>query len=167
MAGKIADFAARFGTRAKRLLLHALRLGLGGVFLYAGLQKAFAPQEFVQTIQNYALIPSLDLVILLAVYVPWLEIAVGAALIARRLELGALILSTMLLLIFTGALTSGWARGLDISCGCFARDGAKISTHFPELLARDLALLLTAGLLLRLAWRDGRFDKPPTPAKKS
>ncbi len=163
MEGEIAP--RRFaGWREKttKAALVAARVILGGIFLYAGLSKAFATQEFARDIQNYGLIGSADLVILLAIYLPWLEIAAGAALIISRCRAGALAIIAGLMLIFTGALTSAWVRGLDISCGCFAEERPITTrTHFPELLARDLALLLTAVLLLRVERHGAPADRHP------
>jgi len=168
MEGKIVSALVRLLGKVTPPILHAARLTLGGLFLYTGLRKAFATEAFARDIQNYGLLGSADAILMLAVYLPWLEIAAGAALIVRRLQLGALIIVAALMLVFTGALCSAWFRGLDISCGCFVEERPLTTrTHFAELLARDLALLLTATLLLRIEWRRASVDKPAAPAQVS
>jgi putative oxidoreductase len=117
----------------------ALRLTLGGVFLYTGLLHAADAPAFVIAIQHYKLVPA-DASMLLGVYLPWVEIMGAAGVLLRRLHLGALAALGGLLLVFLGAITSAWARGLDISCGCF-REAVAIQTNFPQLVGGDLALL--------------------------
>ena len=141
-----------------KIVLGILRLLVGGVFIYAGAVKAWETQNFASDLRHYAIIPWSDLVLLLAVYVPWVEICAGLAVVSRRLYLGGLIAILGMMLIFTGALTSAWARGLDISCGCFGKDKESIRTNFPSLLGRDLGILV--GALILLGAEARRVDKP-------
>ena len=141
-----------------KIVLGILRLLVGGVFIYAGAVKAWETQNFASDLRHYAIIPWSDLVLLLAVYVPWVEVCAGLAVVSRRLYLGGLIAILGMMLIFTGALTSAWARGLDISCGCFGKDKESIRTNFPALLGRDLGILI--GALILLGAEARRVDKP-------
>ncbi|HEX8296673.1 MAG TPA: MauE/DoxX family redox-associated membrane protein [Chthoniobacteraceae bacterium] len=147
------------------MILWVVRLIVGGLFIYAGAVKAFETEEFTREIQRYALIPWPDATLLLALYLPWLELVAGVAVIVRRLQVGALAILLLLMLMFTAALTSAWTRGLDIECGCFGKSKQSIRTNFPGLLARDLAILAGAGLLLAAEWRmlrktNGRLAGP-------
>ena len=144
---------------AAKIALALIRWLVGGIFIAAGVLKAWETQDFARDIQHYAIIPWADLVLLLAVYVPWVEIFAGLAVVCRRLYLGGLIAIVGMMLIFTGALTSAWARGLDISCGCFGREKEAIRTNFPALLGRDLGILL--GALLLLGAEARRVDQAP------
>ena len=148
---------------AAKVILLVIRLLVGGVFIYAGAVKAWETQDFARDIQHYSIIPRLDVIILLAVYLPWIELLAGLAVVFRRLHLGGLIAIVGMMLIFTGALTSAWMRGLDISCGCFGKEKEAIRTNFPLLLARDLALL--AGSVILLGAEARRFDKAVVRAK--
>ena len=130
-----------------KIVLLILRLALGGVFIYAGALKIVDASEFARAIHNYQLTPRL-VSTLVAVYLPWLEVLAGLALIARRLPLGATLALTTMSAVFLIALTSAWLRGLDISCGCFSKEEHKIQTHFPQLFLRDTALLAAAVTLL-------------------
>jgi putative oxidoreductase len=140
------------------MILFALRMSLAWTFLHAGLLKIWdfshaqpATQDFVVAIQQYHLLPSPDLAVLLAVYLPWVEIFAALGLFIRRAQLGAATILGGLTLVFMAALASAWSRGLRIECGCFGRD--EVSTDFPALLLRDACILLAA---LFLFWRDNR-----------
>src|SRR5213595_1565159 len=120
-------------------------LVVAGVFIYAGVVKAFDPIRFASDIDNYKILPW-AMSVRLAFYLPWLEIFCGIALIARRLYVGGLSLLTPLVLIFLVATIAAKVRGLDITCGCFGH----VSQHwnFSVHLALDLFVLATLILLL-------------------
>jgi uncharacterized membrane protein YphA (DoxX/SURF4 family) len=145
---------------AAKVILLFLRVALGALFIYAGVMKVAEAPDFARDIQRYAIIPWPDATVLLAVYLPWLEILSGAAVIVRRFHLGALAIIAGLMLVFTIALSSAWARGLDIECGCFGRKKESIRTNFPALLARDLGLLAAACGLLAAEWRSAKSRSP-------
>lgn len=126
---------------ASRLVAH---LAVGGAFLYAGWGKARAPGEFIRDVWNYRILPE-PLAYWIAAYLPYLEILAGAALITGFQRTGARLVLGLLLAVFCVLLTSAWARGLDIRCGCFGGTSTD-PANYPLLLARN-ALLLAA-----LAW---------------
>ena len=113
-------------------------LVVGGVFIYAGVVKAFQPVRFASDIDNYKILPW-TISVGLAFYLPWLEILCGLALILRRLYLGALSILTALVLIFSGVTIAAKVRGLDITCGCFGH--ASQNWSFSGHLALDLVIL--------------------------
>ena len=120
-----------------------LRLGLAATFGYAAVGKIADPAAFAFAIDNYRLVPW-PVAVVMALYLPWLEIAAVAALFWKRARGGALVILTGLSGLFAAALTSGMIRGLDISCGCFGADGAP-GLGWP--LARAI-LLLAVGVPL-------------------
>lgn len=134
------------GTKEPKAIVELLlRLILGGIFLYSGGIKLVDPAAFQNEIANFQLIPR-GLAGVVAVYLPWLEIACGAALVVKRQFFGGALLLGLLVLGFIFFLGSAWARGLDLSCGCF---GASDSlTNYPLAIARNLAIL--AGLAAML-----------------
>jgi uncharacterized membrane protein YphA (DoxX/SURF4 family) len=143
---------------AGKVIILALRTALAWTFLHAGALKVWdfahahpATPDFVVAIQQYHLLPSPDLAVLLAVYLPWVEIFAALGLFIHRMRLGAALTITGLTTIFIAALASAWARGLRIECGCFGRE--EVSTDFPALLLRDACILIAALLLL---FRDHR-----------
>ena len=126
-----------------------LRIALGILFVFAGVTKAYDPGAFAIEIQRYNLIPWIPGA-LASIYLPWLEILVGALLILKKLEQGALLLITCLLLVFTFALASATFRGLGIDCGCFGKTFMATGTIFP--LVRNVLLLACTAFL----WLDFR-----------
>jgi putative oxidoreductase len=132
--------------RVANFIRALVRIALGGLFIFAGATKAYDPGAFAIEIQRYNLVPWISGA-LAAVYLPWLEILVGALLVVKRFERGALLLVTCLLLVFTFALASATFRGLGIDCGCFGKAFAATGTIFP--LVRNVVLLAGAGFLWR------------------
>jgi len=133
-------------SRAANIIRALVRIALGGLFIFAGVTKAYDPGAFAIEIQRYNLIPWLPGA-LTAIYLPWLEILVGALLVVKRFERGALLLITCLLLVFTFALASATVRGLGIDCGCFGKAFASTGTIFP--LVRNVLLLAGVAFLWR------------------
>jgi uncharacterized membrane protein YphA (DoxX/SURF4 family) len=122
----------------RRLLRTLLCLLFGGIFLYAGALKASDPMTFLDDVRSFQILPD-PYAAWLALALPWLEILAGLAVITGLLRPGGLLTLNTLLLLFLGAILLSWARGLDLSCGCFGGDTA--ASDYPTLLLRDLALL--------------------------
>jgi putative oxidoreductase len=142
---------------AAQVIALALRVVIAAVFIYAGAVKIWdfrgggsATQAFFQDVMNYQLTPW-DVSMVVAIYLPWLEVIAGAALLGRRWRLGALTVTGAMTLMFLGALGSAWWRGLDISCGCFGREVNQ--TDFPVVIGRDVVLLAAIGFALWAEWR--------------
>ena len=127
---------------------------LGALFAYAGITKVLDPARFFVDIQNYDIVPWRSATVVLAFYLPWLEIICGMALTVRSLRAGSLIILTIMLFAFTGALALAWARGLDISCGCFG--GSTDHPRYILWIGRDVVLLVVALALTIAEWISGR-----------
>ncbi len=95
------------------------RLVLGGVFIYASLDKIANPAEFAKAIGNYHVLP-FGLENLLALFLPWLELLTGLLLIAGIMVDGATILIISMNIVFIFAISQALARGISIECGCFS-----------------------------------------------
>lgn len=130
----------------KKVLFLFGRLGLGGLFVYASLQKILDPSAFATDIGHFRLLPH-PLVLLLALYLPWVELVAGLALLCRWRERGALLLIALQCVVFFVALVSAWSRGLDINCGCFGH--STDASDLPLAIARSLALGALAIVLFR------------------
>jgi putative oxidoreductase len=124
-----------------KIAWHIVDLIVGGIFIYAGVIKVLDPVQFANDIDNYKMLPWF-VSVLLALYLPWLEILCGLAVIFRFLYRGGVSILTALLAVFIGATIAAKLRGLDITCGCFghASKNWKFSTH----LIVDLLILLAA-----------------------
>ena len=130
-----------------QVILLLLRLGLAAVFIYAGALKIWDPQQFALDVHHFQLTTWM-VSAHVAIYLPWLEVFSGFALIWGRLKLGASLALAGMTTVFMVAITSAWMRGLDISCGCFGKEEARIATNFFPLMARDAALLAAAIIVL-------------------
>ena len=130
----------------KILALWLCRLLLGGTFAYAALNKIADPAAFATDIAHYRLLPY-ALTLAFGLYLPWLELICGIAVIFRRRERGALLLSALMCAIFCVAIASAWFRGLNINCGCFGHSTSP--SALPLAFARSLALGLLALFLIR------------------
>jgi uncharacterized membrane protein YphA (DoxX/SURF4 family) len=132
-----------FGTLA--------RLVVGGVWLAAGLLKIGDGAGSVRAVRAYDLLPE-SVVPTVGHALPAVEIVVGLALVAGALTRGVAVLSALLQLAFIIGISSAWARGLQIDCGCFGGGGfdADATSKYPWEIARDSGLLL---LSLWLVWR--------------
>ncbi len=143
-----------------RFLWAALRIALGAMFVYAGAVKAWDPSGFLSDIEGYQILPY-KLAVVAAVYLPWLEIVCGLALVMGRFLLdGSLAITTGLMGIFTAALIWAWWRGLDISCGCFGASDSHV--NYGWLITRDLILL---GALVAVWWAKRLSNKSTSQSR--
>jgi putative oxidoreductase len=124
-------------------------------FIYAGIIKASDRSAFYHDIRSYHLVSD-ELAWYLAHYLPWLEISTGFGLIWKGTRNSASILIVALLIIFTGAISSAWGRGLNIECGCFGKASSVLS--YPWILVRDIALLLAALYLAVFGYSKIKVD---------
>lgn len=122
-----------------RWLSLACRLLVGGVFIWASLDKVAHPAEFAKAIHHYRLVPYV-LLHPAALLLPAVELLAGVALVAGWQRRGAALLCALMLAVFVAAIASALVRGLDISCGCFDTDGGHAVGL--DLLWRDVLLLL-------------------------
>lgn len=126
------------------------RLLLGGVLLVAGGLKVTKPTDSANAVAAYKLLPT-NVAHLFGYALPWLEVALAALLIVGILIRPAALMGGFIMVVFTAAIASAWARGLLIDCGCFGGGGeldpslaAQVHrTYFIEIM-RDLGLALTA-----------------------
>jgi putative oxidoreductase len=127
-----------------------LRLILGGLFLYSGAIKLLDPAAFQIDVANFRLVPW-GLSGWVALYLPWIEALCGAALILRKPFGGSIALLGGMMAVFIVVLASAWARGLDVSCGCFGSSTG--AANYPLLIGRNFLILGGLGALAWLDWR--------------
>lgn len=131
----------------KRIVPIVLRVALGVLFAWAGAVKIADPQQFTLDVHYFQLTPW-DASVLIAIYLPWLELFAGLALLARRLYAGAIFICGALSVVFLGAIVSAWSRDLDITCGCFGR--TENATNYPLHIALNAAMLAVCAVLARI-----------------
>lgn len=140
-------------TPVLAVLALVARIVLAGVFLYAGTLKALNPQEFLLDVRSFQMLRD-PWAAWLALGLPWLEIFCGVALLLGGWTRGACLVLGGLLLVFAAAFIQAWARGIDVTCGCFGKTENK--TNFGQSLAIDGGLLV---LTVFLAWAWGGWSK--------
>jgi hypothetical protein len=126
-------------------VIGAIRVLFAGLFIYTSLWHSIHAAKFLQSIKDYQIVSG--------GLVPWsgllfiaLEAGIGVALFFRYFVRQTAIAAAVLLSIFTIAMISAIARGLDIACGCGLGD---TQVGWPDV-ARDLLLVAVAVLI---AWR--------------
>lgn len=131
------------------------RVGLAGLFLYAGALKVLEPGGLAQDMSNYRLLPD-ALVPLLALGLPVLEVVTGLALLTRSYARGGAALSALMLALFAAAMAQAKLRGIDLACGCFGADATTQVSWSKVALNVGLAILS-----IWIAWT------PRTPAAQT
>lgn len=96
-----------------------LRWYLGYVFLLACQHKIAHPGVFAVDVATYGILP-LSLVNIMAITLPWIELAAGILLVAGLKARAAALMVFGMMTMFIVALAIALAQGLDMSCGCFA-----------------------------------------------
>ena len=145
------------------LLLFAVRVGLGLLFIYSGLAKLRQPFDFLATVYDYSLIgPPWGRYV--AIVLPHLEIVIGALLVGGAWTTVALALTAILCLLFS--LAQAWVllNGIDAKCGCFGRADDQVSM---ATLGRALVCLVitTTGFLISVSRSMQKYRvSPPFPS---
>ena len=143
-------------TRTKELILSkpattAIRIVLGGIFIYASFDKIANPLEFASAIQSYRILPD-GLVRPLAYALPWIELILGLFLVlglfVRKTSLALLIL----LVVFLVASVYNSLDGSIEDCGCFKPSSLFYTTNLFLFFLRDAAFL-ALGLFVYLTSR--------------
>lgn len=146
-AVSMAISVSRPRRRYVQLALLIGRIALGVIFLYAAYTKlhyagAWHLRDyhflFAFGINSYQVL-SLDSALLLARFLPWVEVALGLLLLSGFALRWVGSFTTVLLIVFMVALTRAAVKGLAINCGCFGNE----STSPVKELALDSVLLLT------------------------
>jgi uncharacterized membrane protein YphA (DoxX/SURF4 family) len=132
------------------------RLALGGIFIYASIDKIAHPDQFARIIYNYHLLPG-SLVNLVALILPMSEFIAGICLITGTFYDGARNYLLLLLIVFMVAIGINVIRGVDLECGCFTVSSRAKSASL-QLLFRDLGYLLIGLVLLFSSSRKLMID---------
>lgn len=129
-------------------LVLALRLAIGGVLFVAGVLKAHdGPTAAAATIAGYRILPGAA-VAPLGAALPYVEIVLGAYLMAGLFTRAAAIVATVQFIVFSVAVGSLVVRHIAADCGCF---GSSLPTP-PSWghVAADVALAIATAVV---AWR--------------
>ncbi len=144
--------------RGHALLALAARLYLGAIFVIASWHKLANPGAFAVDIATYQIVP-LVLVNAMAITLPWVELAAGVMLMVGFRTRAAALLIAGMMLMFTVAIAIAVGKGLDMSCGCFASQGAAEDPISWLTIARDTGWLALALYVLLLDRRPLGIDR--------
>ena len=131
------------------LAMLVARIVLGAVWIVAGLIKLPDPAGSVRAVRAFQLLPE-SVVPAVGYGLPLLEVALGVCLVLGiGVRIGAMV-SAVLLGAFLIGVTSAWARGLSIDCGCFGGGGAVApgATAYVQEIVRDVGFLALAAWLV-------------------
>jgi putative oxidoreductase len=133
-------------------LVHLLiRLLLGGIFVYASLDKIAQPPAFARIVYQWQ-IGGPVLSNLVAVTLPWVELTAGLLLIAGAWKREAALVIALLLVVFLGAAGSVLARGIDVeNCGCTSLAKTEPTSSWPPAWTRGVGWFLVTRNLVLLA----------------
>lgn len=118
-----------------------LRLIVGGVFVYASIDKVMNQEAFARAIYNYKFLPDVFINVF-AIIMPCLELIAGIMLIFGVFKKGSSFIISFLLIIFLISLTQAYVRGLDISCGCFSLETVSQKSDIMLRIVEDIFLLI-------------------------
>ena len=122
----------------------AIRLVLGGVFVWAGTAKLVEIPSFVEAVAAFDILP-VDWAVPFALSVIWIELIAGGLLLLDIWPRSNALVVLGLLVVFSAALGINMYRGNDVTCGCFGGDGG---SSLAWTLLRDLLLAGGAVVLL-------------------
>jgi uncharacterized membrane protein YphA (DoxX/SURF4 family) len=128
------------------------RLFLGLIMIYASFYKIIEPASFAKSIWYYHMVPG-ELINLMALVLPWLELVIGLALIVGFWYRGAVYWVNALLVVFIIALASSIARGLDIDCGCFKAGQSATGPAWQSLIFDIVAMFFAVQLIFSRSTR--------------
>lgn len=106
------------------ILILIIRTFIGILFIFYGVSKIADPSQFANEIGNYGITPEF-ITQLMALVIPWAEMIIGVLLLFGVFQNENGVLATVLLLMFTIAVTIAFAKGLDISCGCSSNNASQ------------------------------------------
>jgi uncharacterized membrane protein YphA (DoxX/SURF4 family) len=127
-----------------------VRLGLAAVWLFAGAAKVGDLAGSGRAVNAYQVMP-FEVAQVIGAALPFVELTLGVLLLVGLATRVVAALSSALLLVFIAGISSAWARGLSIDCGCFGSGGQLAAGQSPSYapeIARDIGFLVLAAFLV-------------------
>ncbi|WP_020588628.1 MauE/DoxX family redox-associated membrane protein [Desulfobacter curvatus] len=144
-----ADFSFMNLNRQAYFIEWALRLFLGGTFIFASWHKILSPDQFATILYGYAVFPH-QIINVLAIVMPFVELVCGITLITGILKRPGLLLINAMLVGFIFLIGFNLIRGHEFDCGCFSLGETKGIWSSVWLLVRDFVMLGAGVYLFRL-----------------
>lgn len=132
--------------------LHLLaRLALGGLFVYASLDKIWDPAAFAKIVYQWQVVGPVASN-LVAVTLPWVELVAGLLLVAGVWRRESALVVALMLVVFLLAAASVMARGIDVeNCGCVSVAKGAAEAAWPPAWTKGVGWFLVARNLVLLA----------------
>jgi len=137
--------------------LPVVEVVLGTVLLYSGVTHLQNPYAFLDAVGGYRLVP-LGGLVPVTILLLGAHLTVGIALICRFLQPGVYVVAATLFGLFVTAQVAAFARGLDVSCGCF---GSSSETIGPLTIARTVAMFVISLLAWYVASPPPKQNRQP------
>jgi uncharacterized membrane protein YphA (DoxX/SURF4 family) len=118
----------------------ASRWILGLTFIYASYNKILFPADFAKIIYGYDLFPA-NFINLIAIILPFLELATALALILGVYPRSAVFIVIAMLVVFIILLSINLIRGHEFNCGCFALQDSENNVSSQTTIIRDFIYL--------------------------
>lgn len=135
---------------AIRALETLLRIGIGGMFIFASIFKIQDPQQFATLVAQYQFFSALHLDFVnnfFALVYPQFELWFGLAMIFTPYARESAFAIFAMFISFIIALAWALWNDLGITCGCFELEGAQDKAEAWTSLIRDLILIGPTGWL--------------------
>lgn len=116
--------------------------------------KIARPGAFLEAVVEYQLVP-FPAAMVVAAWLPWLEVVLAVAVLTRW-NRGAALISVTLGLAFVLAQASVLVRGLSVACGCFGPTGEPVGA---VSLIRSSLFLVCAWVVFRSRETSADADK--------
>lgn len=134
-----------------------VRWALGIMFIYSSIYKMVDPCSFSHVVANYKILPAQFLINLTAVYLPYIEVVCGVALLLNTRVKGASYILNVMLIVFIIAISINLLQGRNFDCGCFSKHDPDAQVSAVELLIRDFIFL--AGTLFVYIWHSKKGNE--------
>jgi uncharacterized membrane protein YphA (DoxX/SURF4 family) len=121
-----------------------IRVLLGGLLLVTGALKVGHPADLAASIAGFRLLPA-AVVGPLALALPYLELVLGAYLVAGLFTRAVALIAAVQFLCYAGAIASAVVRHIAANCGCFGPNDSTVA-DWPHV-AFDLMLAVAAGFI--------------------
>jgi len=130
-------------------LLLMSRLILGGLFIYASIDKIINPLQFAQIIHNYRFLPP-EFINIWAIILPWIEFAAGIFLVFNLFPKPSSQIIIAMLIVFIIALSVTAVRGINVACGCFSTS-SQVKSNLVIRIIEDFGMLILGLHILRFS----------------
>ena len=108
--------------------------------MYAAIHKILSPADFAKIVYGYGIFPG-NLINMIAIIVPFIELISGVALLLGIYTRSAILIINAMLIVFILILSYNLFRGHEFVCGCFSFKEGGLFASTEVTIARDIVYL--------------------------